>query len=72
MCKKCKLNITVNDYTYPSPNKAIQQNKFELNNYFNSEMIQENISKNLAIKKLPLTIKMCLTIPIRFLVIISL
>ena len=40
MCKKCKLNISVNDNTYPSPNKAITQNKIELNNKFNSEMIQ--------------------------------
>ena len=43
MCKKPKLNVTVNDYTYPSPSKAIQQNKFELNNYFNLELMQENI-----------------------------
>jgi hypothetical protein len=39
MCKKRKLNISVNDYTYPSPSKAIQQNKFELNNKFKQENI---------------------------------
>ena len=50
MCKKRKLNVSVNDYTYPNPNKAIQQNKIKLNNNFNSEMTQENISKNLATK----------------------
>jgi hypothetical protein len=50
--KKRKVNVSVNDYTYPSPSKAIQQNKFELSNYFNLEMMQESISKNLAIKKL--------------------
>jgi len=27
MCKKRKLNVTVNDYTYPSPSEAIQQNE---------------------------------------------
>ena len=42
MCKKGKLNVSVNDNTYPSPNKAIQQNKIEVNNNFNSEMIQEH------------------------------
>jgi hypothetical protein len=31
-CKKCKLNVPVKDYTYPSPNKAIQTKKIELNN----------------------------------------
>ena len=50
MCKKCKLDVSVYDYTYPSPIKAIQQNEIELNNDFNSEMMQENISKNLATK----------------------
>ena len=45
MCKKRKLNTSVNDYTYPSPSKAIQQNTIELNTNFNSEMIQEKISK---------------------------
>ena len=29
LCKKRKLNVSVNDYTYPSTNKAIQQNKIE-------------------------------------------
>ena len=43
MCKKRKSNVSVHDYTYPSPNKAIEQNKIELNNNFNSKVIQENI-----------------------------
>ena len=43
MCKERKLNILVNDYTYPSQNKAIQQNKIELNNNFNLKIMQENI-----------------------------
>jgi hypothetical protein len=47
MCKKCELNVTVNDY---SPSIAIQTNKIELNNNFKSIMMQENISKNLTIK----------------------
>ena len=51
MCKKRKLNVTVNDYTYPSPNKAIQTNIIKLNNNVNSNRMQENITKNLAIKK---------------------
>ena len=42
MCKKCKLNISVNDNTYPSPNKAIQQNKIEFNNKINSNKMQED------------------------------
>ena len=52
MCKKRKLNVSVNDYTYPSPYKAIQQNKNEFNNNFNSEMMQENISTKSCTKKL--------------------
>ena len=51
MRKKCKLKNSINDNTYPSPNKAIQQNKIELNNIFNTEIMQENIAKNLATKK---------------------
>ena len=51
MCKKRKLNNSFNENTCPSPNKANQQNKIELNNIINSEMKQENKSKNLAIKK---------------------
>ena len=43
MCKKCKLNVSVNDNTHPIPNKANQQNKIELNNKFNSKKMQENI-----------------------------
>ena len=43
-CKKSKLNVTVNDYTYPSPNKAIQQKKIEVNNNLTSGVMQENIS----------------------------
>jgi hypothetical protein len=48
MCKKCKLNVSVNDNTYPSPNKATQQNKITINNKINSKKMQENKSKNLA------------------------
>ena len=44
MCKKHKLNVSVDDNTYLSPNKAIQQNKIELNNKINSKKIQENKS----------------------------
>ena len=50
-CEKPKLNVSVNYYTYRSPNKAIQQNKNELNNNFNSEMMQKRYQKNLATKK---------------------
>ena len=42
MCKKHKLNVSVNDYTYPSPDKSIQQNKFELNNRINLKAMKEN------------------------------
>ena len=49
VCKKCKLNVSVNDNTYPSLSKAIQHNKIELNHNFDLEMMQENISKNLEI-----------------------
>jgi hypothetical protein len=35
MCKKRKFNVSVNDNTYPSPSKAIQQNKIELNHKIN-------------------------------------
>ena len=52
MCKKRKLNDSANDNTYPSPNKAIQQNKIELNNNFNSKMMQENFSKKSCNKKI--------------------
>ena len=52
MCKKRKLNVSVNDYTYPSLNKAIQHDNFELNNYFNSEMVQDKISKKSCDKKM--------------------
>ena len=45
MCKKCILNVSVNDNTYPSLSKAIQHKKIELNNNSNSEMMQENLSK---------------------------
>ena len=72
MCKKCKLNIPVNDYTYHSPNKAIQQNKFELNNRINSKAMQENDFKKSCNKKLPLANLMCLMTIKMFLVIISL
>ena len=49
-CKIYKLNVPVNDNTYPSPNKLIQQNKIELNDKIYSKVMQENDSKNLAIK----------------------
>ena len=42
MGTNCKLNVSVNDYTYPSPNKAIQQNKIEL---IDSKMMQGNKAK---------------------------
>ena len=42
MCKKHKLNVTVNDYTYPSLSEAIHPNKIELNNNFNSNIMQEH------------------------------
>jgi hypothetical protein len=51
MCKKRKLNISVNDYTYPSSSKANQQNIIELNHNFNSEIMQENISKKSCNKR---------------------
>jgi hypothetical protein len=51
MSKKRKFNITFNDYTYPSLSKAIQTNKIELNNNFNSVMMQEKISKKSCKKK---------------------
>ena len=50
MCKKRKLDVPVNKYTYPSPSKAIQQNKFKLNNNINLKAMQENDLKNLATK----------------------
>jgi hypothetical protein len=55
MCKKCKLNVSVNDYTYPSPSKAIPQKKNELNNKVSSEMMQENILKKSCNKKIVTT-----------------
>jgi hypothetical protein len=48
MCKKCKLNISVNDNTYPSPNKAIQQNKIKL---IDSKIMQGSVSKKSCNKK---------------------
>jgi hypothetical protein len=65
-CKKHKLNVSVNDYTHPSPNKAIQQKKIEVNNNLTSGVMQENISKNLEAKKLSLIITMCLMTPPMF------
>ncbi len=59
MYKKHKLNVTVNDYTYPGPSKAIQQNKIELNNNFNLKIMQENIFEKSCNKKLSLIIMMC-------------
>ena len=42
MCRKRKLNDSVNVNTYPSLSKAIQHNKIESNDKFNLEMMQEN------------------------------
>ena len=51
MCKKCKLNITVNDYTYPSPNKAIQHNKkIVTNNHDVSNNITHVSNDNINMK----------------------
>jgi hypothetical protein len=52
ICKKRKFNVQVNDYTYPSPNKAIQQNKFELNNNDNSKAMQEKDLKKSCNRKI--------------------
>jgi hypothetical protein len=68
MCKKCKLNISVNDCTYPSPNKAIQQKKIEVNNNLTLEVKREIYQKNLATKKLSLIITMFLMTPPMFLI----
>ena len=70
MCKKPKLNVSVNENTYHSPNQVIQQNKIELNNKFNLETIQK-IYKNLQ-QKMSLIIMMSLMTPPMFLMIISL
>ena len=51
MYKKRKLNISVNEHTYPSQNKAIQQNEFELNNKINLKAMQENDLKKSCNKK---------------------
>ena len=50
MCKKCNLNVPVNDYTYPSPNKKIKQIKIKLNNKINLKAMQENDLKILRQK----------------------
>ena len=72
ICKKRTLNVTVNDYTYPSPSKAIQTNKIEFNINFNSILMQENISKKSYNKKMSRIIMICpMTLPM-LLVIISL
>ena len=52
MCKKRKFNVQVNSYTYPSPNKAIQQNKFELNNNNTSKAMQEKDLKKSCNRKI--------------------
>jgi hypothetical protein len=70
MCKKCKLNNSVNDNTYASPNKAIQQNKIELNNKINSRKVARKKSRKSCKKKLFLIIWMCLMTPPMFLVVI--
>ena len=51
MCKTRKLNVSVNDNTYPSPNKAIQQNKIELNNKINRRRCKKINQKNLGTNK---------------------
>jgi hypothetical protein len=53
MCKKQTLNETVNNNTFPSPNKAIQQNKIKLNNRIGLNMMQEKISRKSCNKKCP-------------------
>jgi len=45
MCKKRKLSNSVNDNTYPSPNKAIQQNQIDLNSKFDSKIYARKLSK---------------------------
>ena len=51
MCKKRKLNVSINDYTYPSPNKAIQQNKpIVTNNHDMSNNIANVSNHNINIK----------------------
>jgi hypothetical protein len=66
-CKKRNLNVWVNDYTYPSPNKAIQQIKIELNIIINSKKMQENKSIKSCNKKMSLIIMICLMTPPMFL-----
>ena len=66
MCMKCKLNDSVNDNTYPSPNKAIQQNKIKLNNKIEKWCKKIN-KENLTSKKMSLIISMCLMTPPMFL-----
>ena len=50
MCENCKLNVSVNDNTHPSPNKAIQQNKINLHKKVNLKKMQK-ISKKSCNKK---------------------
>ena len=45
MYKERKLIVSVNDFTYPSLNKAVQQKNIEVNKNLTSESVQENISK---------------------------
>jgi hypothetical protein len=59
MCKKHKLNVSVNGNTYPCSNKVIQQNKIELNNKINLKKKEENKSKESCNNKLSLIILMC-------------
>ena len=71
MCKKRKLSDSVNDNTYPSPNKAIPQNNIKLKNNIDSKMMQENKSRKYCNKNMSSMLSMCLMTPPMFLVIIS-
>ncbi len=42
MCKKCKLNDLFKSYTYPSPNEAIPNSKFDVSNKCNINTANRN------------------------------
>ena len=50
MCKKCKLNDSIKQYTNPCPSKAIFNNLIKLNNSNNSNILQENTSEKSCYK----------------------
>ena len=52
MCKKIKLDTSVDLYTTPSPIKAIQQMKCELNKKIKLHNTDKTLLKNLATKKI--------------------